>query len=317
VSVVDRLLEQWDGLVKYMKKLPAVDKFVDKQSRYGIIMRKINKNDILVQLNFISSTGAIFNEFSKTFQTERDPLIHILHESLVEILKRMMRRFIKSEVVDTSVDLVDLDVSESENQLLDVDIEIGNEARTSLQKVSSAEQRKLVLHNIRKFYYATVTYMQKKLPVSNALLKHLGCMRPSIVKRQDGVTSIRYICNALPVTKLSLDRLPNVIDEWKILQADDDLPAEWNDGTLRVDHVWRSIFPLKNAAGGLKYGNLQIVVKACLCLAHGNSDLERGFSTNANAVTEVRSALSVESVNGIRAIKDAMNLEDRGRPKSR
>ena len=53
-----------------------------------------------------------------------------------------------------------------------------------------------------------------------------------------------------------------------------------------MDHYWRKIEPRKKAVGDLKYPLIIKIVKAALSLAHGNVEVERGFSESAKFVTK-------------------------------
>ena len=74
----------------------------------------------------------------------------------------------------------------------------------------------------------------------------------------------------------------------------------------RLDHYWRKIELMKNAVGDLKYPLIIKVVKAALSLAHGNAEVERGFSESAKNVTKDRVLLSEASVNAIQSTKDGL-----------
>ena len=63
---------------------------------------------------------------------------------------------------------------------------------------------------------------------------------------------------------------------------------------------------MKNAVGDLKYPLIIKVVKATLSLAHGNAEVERGFSESAKNVTKDRVLLSEASVNAIQSTKDGL-----------
>ena len=106
-------------------------------------------------------------------------------------------------------------------------------------------------------------------------------------------------------------------DGWKLYQLDD-IPLEFfktkgfneNGEEIllkeRVDHYWRKIELMKNAVGDLKYQLIIKVVKAALSLAHGNAEVERGFSESAKNVTKDRVLLSEASVNAILSTKDGL-----------
>ena len=106
-------------------------------------------------------------------------------------------------------------------------------------------------------------------------------------------------------------------DEWKLYQLHDisleffktkDFNESGEEILLkeRVDHYWRKIELMKNAVGDLKYQLIIKVVKAALSLAHGNAEVERGFSESARNVTKDRVLLSEASVNAIQSAKDGL-----------
>ena len=106
-------------------------------------------------------------------------------------------------------------------------------------------------------------------------------------------------------------------DEWKLYQLHDisleffktkDFNENGEETLLkeRVDHYWRKIELMKNAVGDLKYPLIIKVVKATLSLAHGNAEVERGFSESAKNVTKDRVLLSEASVNAIQSTKDGL-----------
>ena len=63
---------------------------------------------------------------------------------------------------------------------------------------------------------------------------------------------------------------------------------------------------MKNAVGDLKYQLIIKVVKAALSLAHGNAEVETGFSEGAKNVTKDRVLLSKASANAIQSTKDGL-----------
>ena len=73
----------------------------------------------------------------------------------------------------------------------------------------------------------------------------------------------------------------------------------------RVDHYWKNIELMKKAVSDLKYPLIIKVVKAAISLAHGNAEVERGFSKSAKNVIK-DSVLSEASVNAIQSTKDGL-----------
>ena len=104
--------------------------------------------------------------------------------------------------------------------------------------------------------------------------------------------------------------------EWKVYQAQE-IPENWyiagrkEDGTMeyrRVDHYWQKVFDQKNVTGSPRYKILAKLVKAGLCLAHGNTEVKRSLSVNKKVVTNERTLLSDASINAPRSTKDAIRV---------
>ncbi len=58
-----------------------------------------------------------------------------------------------------------------------------------------------------------------------------------------------------------------------------------SDGTAfvkykRIDEYWYRVMQITDTRGDAKYQSLGFIVKIALSLAHGQADVERGFSTN-------------------------------------
>ena len=61
-------------------------------------MSFLTSPETMVQLYFLESLKPVFDQFLQLFQIE-GPLIHILHQSVLQLLKQVMFRFLKQSVV--------------------------------------------------------------------------------------------------------------------------------------------------------------------------------------------------------------------------
>jgi hypothetical protein len=113
------------------------------------------------------------------------------------------------------------------------------------------------------------------------------------------------------------------MDEWR-LYAVDEIPKDWYSADLpddcaertlnlpRIDCYWAKVMIMRNAAGDTKYGTRGKAVSACLALAHGNADVERGFFLNKQLVRPDRCSLDPETINAVRMVKDALRCHAQG-----
>ena len=92
----------------------------------------------------------------------------------------------------------------------------------------------------------------------------------------------------------------------------EDIKEKWhqsNDGKpLRVDYYLSKVELIKDGMGHTKYPTILSVVKAALTLAHGNSEVERGFSDCGKTVTVDRTHLSKASINNLWIAADGLKV---------
>ena len=108
-------------------------------------------------------------------------------------------------------------------------------------------------------------------------------------------------------------QVSQVTDEWKLYSLQE-IPDSWSSdkegNELRIDFYWNNVLQTKKQAGTKKYNILAKVVKVILCLAHGSAEVERSLSENKKLLTKKRTLLSDSSVNGLRAVKDAVRIQE-------
>ena len=96
----------------------------------------------LVQLNFIDNVCQIFEDFMKSFQSDK-PRIHRLYDVMGNLMIRLLLRFVKKKKKKIKnmyvTDLPDVDLSRS-NRLQDSEISVGEGTRNG-----QSEQNKCLL----------------------------------------------------------------------------------------------------------------------------------------------------------------------------
>lgn len=314
LPALQRIARNWSAIEDYfLKKLPKqsvenkTQKLLEKNARYLRICRCLKSQETLVQINFLISLQALYDRFLLMFQRE-DPLVHILYSEMSDMIKSFMLRFIKSDVIGESegMKLLGIDVDKEDNLLKDNHIEVGESTRLLLRK--HPDQCKLYVAKMRKFFQAVTKYLQKRLPLNNELLKALGCLHPFKQKSESGTINIRKIALKMPQV-VNDHEIAQITDEWKIYQLET-IPRCWieddNGKDHRIDDYWAKVLDLKMDNGSFKFKTLSILVKSCLCIAHGNAEVERSLSENKRMLSKERTLLSDCSVNGLRIVKDAV-----------
>ena len=72
-----------------------------RSAAFKRIMQKVMNPETLVHLYFIQSVSPLFQGFLKLFQAEA-PQVHILYEMLNELVKKILPRFTKPEIVEST-----------------------------------------------------------------------------------------------------------------------------------------------------------------------------------------------------------------------
>jgi hypothetical protein len=308
---ISRVLEQWDSLLKYFLTDLAKEKDITKNSRYRRICNILNAKETHIQLHFVFSIADLFSSFLQFFQ-RKEPLIHVLYDQLCLLVKQLLNRFVKSETIDgkSMKDLAAMDFKAIKIQKDDKAIDIGDDARKRLQKLTS-EKTKLFFLDCRHFLAAASMHLLQKIPFSNSVLKNARLLQPLRQKESWTEEALSSLSKKLPL-KTNTDRLK---DEWRLYQSED-ISRNWFEETSddgkkqlkRIDLYWNKIDNIKTSLGEPKYPTLMPVIKSLLVLAHGNADVERGFSDSGKNVTSERTALSEQSINGLRSTSDGIKL---------
>ena len=257
-----------------------------------------------VLLEFLNDVIPVFEQFLLLFQ-RASPVIHIMYDSMCDILVRLLRRFMKGQAVEKRYgsDLISIECQDVKLQLPDKSIVIGKGAREALVKLTSEQQRQALL-GICSFMCTTATELQQKLPLKNELLMQLGCTNPLKRKKESTVSSIERLTTVLqPAISTS-----EVIDEWKLFQVDNELP-DYNQQE-RIEKYWNAVFQLQSSDGQLRYKLLPAVIKSALTLGQTNAESERSLSVNAAIVTRERTLLSENTIIGLCVVKEAVRFFD-------
>lgn len=123
----------------------------------------------------------------------------------------------------------------------------------------------------------------------------------------------RYIPGLLSANEIDLlanewmmYSIETIDDSWIIKRKYDDWEGQERIEYHEIDYYWNKIFSIVQSNGYSKYPTLAKLIKNILIISHGNADVERGFSTNENILTEERTLLSEKSINGLRMTYDAV-----------
>ena len=129
VPALQRIYEQLPAVKRYfLEYIPNHEKRLTNLIKFKDIHESLKRDEsiIKVEMAFLQSVKPLFDSFLTVFQA-KGPMVHVLYISLVDVLKLLMNRFVKPELVrgNSGADLAKLDINKSSNQLSDEKIDIG------------------------------------------------------------------------------------------------------------------------------------------------------------------------------------------------
>ncbi|CAF1660527.1 unnamed protein product, partial [Adineta ricciae] len=315
--ILERVIDQWTNLIVYFSEfIPNKDQISMKNQRYLQITAALQSKSLLIRLHFLVFLHNHVYQQILVWLQQTQPLIHLLYDECEQLIRRLFSCFIREDLIKhKSIDaFMNISYYSQENQKCDATINIGETTRRYLHELS-VEEKQEFFHTTRTIYFSITEELLRTLPLTNDLLRHLQCLHPSMRDSETAYISIMNIARSLPyiIHPADIDRIQA---EWYLYQ-NENLPKDWYEkthGCHSIDHYWRNIFSLKTNAGAEKYVGLMKLVKCVLALSHGNADVERGFSENGFLLSDDRSLLSDESINGLRATRDGVKYFGNGKP---
>lgn len=156
---------------------------------------------------------------------------------------------------------------------------------------------------VQQHYIATCEHVFNKTPINKDLPGHIlmnfRFLKPSELKNHKE-RNVKDILRILPKLPLSIPS-EIVVDELKILQYEiDDIDID----KLSMMKYWKGVMQTKTGSGSLKFPYISRVVRVCLILYHGNSDIERSLSNSGNLLSVNQTHMSVEILNAKMNVKN-------------
>ena len=198
-----------------------------------------------VTLEFLNAIIPVFEKFLLPFQ-KSSLVIHVVYDSFCDILLKLMRRFLKPQATEEKYGAEDasIECTNTKLQLADKEMVIGDGPWKTLNALQAEKQKRSML-GMRLFFSTATSYLQQKLPLSNELLRQLGCLNPKKRDRKSTVASIESItCVLQPKVNAS-----EVVDEWKLFQVDRDVPVY--NPSHQTEVFWNRVFHILAENGEL------------------------------------------------------------------
>ena len=301
-----RWLENVPCIERAISLLPAIQLYISNIStepkcKSFLTVKECMSDKLLkAKLEASLSLARTLQPFLTKYQTDA-PMLPFLGQDLFKIIKRLLSRCLKPEVIDSvsapkDVLKLNLNVQTSEDFLSHSKIDIGTGAVAHLRDVSASKTDYLCLRlGVKRFIVAIVSKLMERSPLKYSLVRNLYCLDPKQLI-QKPISSLTQAMNNVVDNYFASNRIAkkdcdSIKDEYRELLNslrssgnDDkrDVFLNWDknsDSDVRLDHFLHA--NLKDECP-----KLWDLVKQLLLLSHGNAVVERGFSVNKEVEVE-------------------------------
>ena len=249
----------------------------------------VNRKYTKILLDFYVSVLPLLKNYVLLFQ-KQEPQIHKLHDEQVTLLRQVFTCFIKPEAL-VKASGKDLALLNLKDHLQDRDdLFVGASAKKLMNDRFRGKNE--FLAKVEAAYLALGTYLQKKMPVNNRLLRHVSALDPIVHGHTPALKYMKrlpeLVTNVLKESELDMYEL-----EVRAFHADD---AVKSLESAPIDKWWVSVSKMD------KYPHLSRMALAIVSCFHG-PEVERNFSIMGNVITSQTASLSVKTFSAIQTVK--------------
>ena len=311
VPVAERAIDIWPCVQKYIattlklskSKRPTCQSFVN-------LCEYVQDPLMLAKINFFVCIAKVLIPYLELFQTDK-PMMPYISDELLKILINLLSRFIKKPVLDTARNIVKIDFDKKENIVSPDKVDVGFAAK---QVVDDAEKNKKASKlQVYEFHQECIMFLQKmteklleRCPLKFATVRALNALDPKFIANypEKAIEKMETILQKLMNTKwLTPSKCDDALQEFKVWVREMEVhhPAELHDfqyKTNRLDDFYHCYM-----GNHEQFGTIWYAFKLLLILSHGQSSVERGFSTNKDIL---KHNMAKNSLTAYRQVHDGL-----------
>lgn len=173
MKILPNVKKYIQGILKDNKALPSSKSFKTVQSA-------LEDHLLICKLVFFQSIVAEDEPFLTEFQSNK-PMAPLLYESLSDILRNLMNRFVKPEILETSKYIHSIDNSENLQSAKKIDL--GYATRVAISEIRAKVSDKNIhvfREQCRIYLKKIVEKLQIRSPLAYSLTKGSSCFDPTI-----------------------------------------------------------------------------------------------------------------------------------------
>nr|CAD7256061.1 unnamed protein product [Timema shepardi] len=233
------------------------------------------------------SVAIMVEPFLIQFQSDA-PLAPFLYEALISLMKSLMKRFVKSDKLDSARSLLELGIFNETNLLNAKYVDLGYATREAIRKTKGVSEKEILLfrQDCKTCLQKLCAKLLERSPLKYKLTKAISFLDPAVAvlksTRSERLKSTLEIVLANNwITGVAADLVDR---QFNSVCSQPDFLEKMNAFSKqhdRLDTLWMSIIPSND-------DNQKLVsfLRLILILSHGNASLERGFSINRECIVE-------------------------------
>ena len=290
-SKIIEVVSYWQQLPK--NKQPGLGK-PGANTSYDHLCMAVKDCLVPVKLIFFEEVPKKLNGFLVVFQTDK-PMAPFLMETLEDLIKTLMRKFIRKDLSDKSCsEMVKLDFNDVNKQkathLVDLDFAVNHEIQLLKSRKKITDSQMLKFNKETLGFLATLcTHLMEKSPVKSFFARCLRCLSPNYIgecsetceKLFDKVLS--NLVSYKVITRDTANRCKSQYSKFVTTVVKENKPEFLNYSKTgeRLDE-----FMMKYVGASPKFSKLWKLFKILLILLHDQAQVECGFSVNKNLYVE-------------------------------
>ncbi|KAH8027309.1 hypothetical protein HPB51_004221 [Rhipicephalus microplus] len=293
-----RWLENGKALARALQVLPNVVKYVEHVKKekklpacgsYAHVETAVKDEMLPVKLAFMLSVSEELEPFLAEFQTEK-PMLPFLATALDGLLRSLLGRIVLKEKLDaagTFSKLIKIYLENPNNIIGIAAFDIGLAAKSELRKITKPSHTAVV--SVKKECILFVKVCSAKIiersPLKYKLTRGASCLNPAVCAAsvEAGQKQLNIALEVL-IEHGRLTGLQGERASRSYVQVCSNSTAQvrlrkFDRARERLEKLWVELC-------ASSHEELLLFVKIVLCLSHGNSSVERGFSVNKECLVE-------------------------------
>uniref|UniRef100_H2ZS67 HAT C-terminal dimerisation domain-containing protein n=1 Tax=Latimeria chalumnae TaxID=7897 RepID=H2ZS67_LATCH len=254
-------------------------------------------------LLFVSFAITMFEDVNKLLQYEA-PMINTAHGSMMELLRKVIIKFIRTEVLAEALSLLATNYSDVNNHVPYCDLFIGFATKQYLLRTVELTESQVTMFysDVRDLFSTAVKYIVKKFPLNDPIHKFvsfLGYRHHQQYSLDNVVALIQHL--PFQASACEMDELHEEFTMYQLLNIDATTMDSCREGgLLRPDILQHKTSKEQKKT---QFPILTKLAKLVVTLPHISADVEHLFSMVKKNKTDLRSSLSAETLCSLLKVK--------------